>query len=81
MEQYDIQRTKTQKLTDLEREVRDRSNYLLSKAQLQIEEQEDEIKHLNELMLYSKCVSIRDRQVEQQVCLSIARLTLSFLLF
>jgi hypothetical protein len=34
---------------------------------MQMEEQEDDIKHLNELMLYAKCVSIRDMQVEQKV--------------
>jgi len=33
---------------------------------LQLEEQEDEIKHLNELMLYAKCVSIRDLQVAEK---------------
>jgi hypothetical protein len=49
------------------RETREKSNYLLSKAQMQMEEQEDDIKHLNELMLYAKCVSIRDKQVEQKV--------------
>ena len=45
----------------------EKSNYLLTKATMQLEEQEDEIKHLNELMLYAKCVSIRDNQVEQKV--------------
>jgi hypothetical protein len=49
------------------RETLEKSNYLLTKAQSQLEEQEDEIKHLNELMLYAKCVSIRDNQVEQKV--------------
>jgi Trichohyalin-plectin-homology domain len=34
---------------------------------MQLEEQEDDIKHLNELMLYAKCVSIREKQVEQKV--------------
>jgi hypothetical protein len=67
MEKYDIQRAKNAKLSDLDKETLEKSNYLLTKAQMQLEEQEDEIKHLNELMLYAKCVSIRDNQVEQKV--------------
>ncbi|KAK5671086.1 hypothetical protein BDV3_004767 [Batrachochytrium dendrobatidis] len=66
MEHYDHQRTSNAKLSDLDREAKDRSNYLLAKAQMQIEEQEDDIKHMNELMLYAKCVSIRDTQVEEK---------------
>ncbi|KAH6566542.1 hypothetical protein BASA62_006638 [Batrachochytrium salamandrivorans] len=66
MEWHDKQRTANAKLNDLDREAKERSNYLLSKAQMQIEEQEDDIKHMNELMLYAKCVSIRDTQVEEK---------------
>ena len=68
MEEYDHNRAANAKLSELEREAKDRSNYLLAKAQLQLEEQEDEIKHMNELMLYAKCVSIRDTQVQEKVC-------------
>ncbi|KAJ3394019.1 Cilia- and flagella-associated protein 45 [Entophlyctis sp. JEL0112] len=53
-------------LSALEQETKDKSNYLLAKAQMQLEEQEDEIKHMNELMLYAKCVAIRDAQVEEK---------------
>lgn len=67
MEKYDIQRAKNAKMSDLDKETLEKSNYLLTKAQAQLEEQEDEIKHLNELMLYAKCVTIRDNQVEQKV--------------
>ncbi|KAJ3254554.1 Cilia- and flagella-associated protein 45 [Boothiomyces macroporosus] len=66
MEKYDVMRAKNAKLSDLDRETLEKANHLLAKAQMQIEEQEDEIKHLNELMLYAKCVSIRDNQVEQK---------------
>jgi predicted nucleotidyltransferase len=68
MEKYDIDRAKNAKLSDLDKETLEKSNYLLTKAQAQLEEQEDDIKHLNELMLYAKCVTIRDNQVEQKVC-------------
>jgi predicted nucleotidyltransferase len=67
MEQFDLDRAKNAKLNDLDKETLEKSNYLLTKAQMQLEEQEDEIKHLNELMLYAKCVSIRDNQLEQKV--------------
>ena len=67
MEKYDIERAKNAKLSDLDKETLEKSNYLLTKAQAQLEEQEDDIKHLNELMLYAKCVTIRDNQVEQKV--------------
>jgi hypothetical protein len=71
MEKYDIERAKNAKLSDLDKETLEKSNYLLTKAQAQLEEQEDDIKHLNELMLYAKCVTIRDNQVEQKVMRSI----------
>lgn len=67
LEKYDLVRVKNAKLTDLEQETLEKTNYLLKKAQMQIEEQEDDIKRLNELMLYAKCVSIRDNQVEEKV--------------
>jgi hypothetical protein len=67
IEEFDQQRSKNAKLSDLDKETLEKSNHLLAKAQLQLEEQEDDIKHLNELMLYAKCVSIRDNQLEQKV--------------
>ncbi|KAJ1549540.1 Cilia- and flagella-associated protein 45 [Cladochytrium tenue] len=66
MEEYDHQRTQNSKLTDIEKEAKEKSNYLLAKAQMQLEEQEDEIKHMNEMMLYAKCVAIRDAQVDEK---------------
>jgi Trichohyalin-plectin-homology domain len=66
MEEYDQKRLENAKLSDLERETKSKANYLLAKAQIQIEEQEDDIKHMNELMLYAKCVAIRDTQVEEK---------------
>ncbi|TPX53827.1 hypothetical protein PhCBS80983_g06154 [Powellomyces hirtus] len=66
MEAYDHTRATNAKLSVLEAEAKAKSTYLLAKAQLQLEEQEDEIKHMNELMLYAKCVAIRDKQVEEK---------------
>jgi hypothetical protein len=66
MEEYDLKRLQNTKLSDLERETKANATYLLAKAQIQIEEQEDDVKHMNELMLYAKCVAIRDSQVEEK---------------
>lgn len=48
-------------------EAKERSQYLLEKAQEQIEEEEDEIKKLNELILNAKCHAIRDAQLVEKV--------------
>jgi hypothetical protein len=66
MQKLDACRQQNQKLGDFERQELEKSNYLLAKAQQQIEEQDDEIKHLNELILYAKCVTIRDSQVDEK---------------
>ena len=50
-------------LNDLEREAKLLNEGILEKAKMQRLEQEDEIKHLNELMLNAKCHAIRDAQV------------------
>jgi hypothetical protein len=67
MEKHDLERQKNKKMSELDRETLEKTNHLLAKAQMQLEEQEDEIKHLNELILYAKCVTIRDNQVDQKV--------------
>ncbi|XP_065845990.1 cilia- and flagella-associated protein 45-like [Oscarella lobularis] len=63
MEQY---RTRNAKTSDLEQEAQEHFQYLLSKARTQMEEQEDEIKKLNELILNAKCHAIRDAQLEEK---------------
>jgi len=50
-------------LNDLEREAKRLNEGILEKAKMQRLEQEDEIKHLNELMLNAKCHAIRDAQI------------------
>ncbi|TPX37019.1 hypothetical protein SmJEL517_g00804 [Synchytrium microbalum] len=66
MEQHDRERAQNAALSELEQEARERSQHLLAKAQAQIDEQEDDIKRLNELILYAKCVAIRDAQIEEK---------------
>eukprot|EP00798_Chlamydomonas_sp_ICE-L_P004631 gene4631-14823_t len=50
--------------SDQIRQVHD--NATRSRADRLIEEQKDEVKHMNQMMLYSKCVTIRDAQIEEK---------------
>ena len=44
---------------------KERATNLLSKAQMQIDEEQDDVKHMNQMVLYSKVVTIRDKQLEE----------------
>ncbi|KAJ9528409.1 hypothetical protein QJQ45_020333, partial [Haematococcus lacustris] len=37
-----------------------------TRAEYLLEEQKDEVKHMNQMVLYSKCVTIRDAQIEEK---------------
>ncbi|XP_012936580.1 cilia- and flagella-associated protein 45 [Aplysia californica] len=63
MKQLDVTRQKNAKLNDLEEEAKEKAEHLLSKANEMRQEQEDEIKHLNEVILNAKCHAIRDAQI------------------
>ncbi|XP_002738957.1 cilia- and flagella-associated protein 45-like [Saccoglossus kowalevskii] len=63
IQEMDRSRKKNEKLSDLDEEAKRQAEYLLEKAREQREEQEDEIKHLNELILNAKCHAIRDAQI------------------
>lgn len=67
MQNMEHKRMENEKLTDLEQEAKEKSQYLLQKAQEQMEEQEDEIKKLNELILNAKCHAIRDAQLVEKM--------------
>lgn len=67
MQQMELSRKQNEKLSDLELEAKEKSEYLLQKAQEQMEEQEDEIKKLNETILNAKCHAIRDAQLIEKV--------------
>ena len=53
MKEFDMQRTKSEKLNDLEEEAKENQEHLLAKANEMRQEQEDEIKHLNEVVFYT----------------------------
>lgn len=63
MQEMDRTRQQHEELNDLELEAQQQAEYLLQKAKEQRNEQEDEIKHLNELILNAKCHAIRDAQI------------------
>lgn len=66
MTEMEAQRLKREKPSDLEREGKDKSRVLLAKAEEQLNEQEDEIKKLNEIILNAKCHAIRDAQLDEK---------------
>lgn len=52
--------------TENEQYQKDKNETLLTKAQSMLDEEHDDVKHMNQMMLYSKVVTIRDRQKEEQ---------------
>lgn len=61
----DNDRLRASKLPKSEFEIRDqeKAETLLTKAQDQLDEEQDDVKHMNQMMLYSKVVTIRDKQL------------------
>ena len=49
MKTLDLDRRKNEKLSELEEEAKEKAEHLLSRANAMRQEQEDEIKHLNEV--------------------------------
>ena len=66
MQELENQRRKNEKPSDLEQEVQEQSSDLLAKARSQMEEQDDEIKKLQEAILNAKCHAIRDAQIREK---------------
>ena len=65
MAQNDKTRASKIPATQQETITQDRSANLLSKAQMQLDEEQDDVKHMNQMVLYSKVVTIRDKQLEE----------------
>jgi len=70
MKMADLNRLKNEKLSDIEKEEQEKAEYLQKKANQQRQEQEDEIKYLNEMILNAKCHAIRDAQILEKVQIS-----------
>lgn len=67
MQTMELKRKENAKPSDLEQEKMIQSGTLLDKANELMEEQDDEIKKLNELILNAKCHAIRDAQLIEKV--------------
>jgi len=66
MLEIEAERKKNIPPSDSEVEDQMKSNSLHSRAQQLINEQMDEVKHMNQMTLYAKTVTIRDRQLEEK---------------
>lgn len=45
----------------------ERASNLLSKAQMQLDEEQDDVKHMNQMVMYTKVATIRDKQLEENI--------------
>lgn len=66
MIQLEEERKKRQPLSDMEIEERQTKNAILEAAMEKLIEGHDDVKDMNKMMLYSKCVAIRDKQLEEK---------------
>ena len=61
----DLDKERANKMPATEQQVIDKNKAdgLLTKAQQMLDEDHDDVKHMNQMMLYSKVVTIRDKQL------------------
>ena len=65
MIQMDGERSKKLPPTEIEVEASKRAEGLLGKAQAQLDEEHDDVKHMNQMVLYAKVVTVRDKQLDE----------------
>ena len=65
MQQLDQMRAQKVKPTDFQQNEKNKADTLLSKAQKKLDEEMDDVKHMNQMVLYSKVVTIRDKQLKE----------------
>ena len=66
MRQMDKERTNKLPPSDFQVDETAKKQGLLNNAQKELDEQKDDVKTMNQMVLYSKCVTIRDKQLEEQ---------------
>mmetsp|Transcript_17781 Transcript_17781/g.39237 ORF Transcript_17781/g.39237 Transcript_17781/m.39237 type:complete len:518 (+) Transcript_17781:69-1622(+) len=66
MMRMEEERKKKAVLTDFEKDERAQKNSVLEKAKKALDEEMDDVKHMNQMMLYSKVVTIRDAQIQEK---------------
>merc|ERR1712151_299717 len=60
------ERKKNEMMMDRDKDGRAQKNSVLERAKQQMDEEMDDVKHMNQMMLYSKIVTIRDAQVQER---------------
>lgn len=65
MLEMDAQRATKVKPTEWQKNEKNKAETLLSKAQKKLDEELDDVKNMNQMVLYSKVVTIRDKQLEE----------------
>lgn len=63
MQAMDRERAHKVPPTIIESEQKDQALGLLAKAQAQMDEEHDDVKHMNQMVMYSKIVTVRDKQL------------------
>lgn len=64
--QLDKERNNKMAPSEFQQEETQKKQGLLANAQSALDEEMDDVKTMNQMVLYSKCVTIRDRQLEEQ---------------
>jgi hypothetical protein len=66
MQEMEEARKKNEPLNEIQQEEKVKNELLLNKAQQALLEQTDEVKDINRMIMYSKCVTIRDKQLDEK---------------
>lgn len=66
LQAYDLKRMQNKPKNDLEKEAQEQQQEQIERYRLQKLENDDEIRHLNELILEAKCHAIRDAQIQEK---------------
>ena len=65
MQMMDQTRAMKVKPSEFQQNEKNKADTLLSKAQKKLDEEMDDVKHMNQMVLYSKVVTIRNKQCEE----------------
>ena len=65
MQELDKNRASKLPKSDIQHREQEKAQGLLAKAQQQMDEEHDDVKHMNQMVLYSKVVTIRDKQLDE----------------
>merc|ERR1719182_501729 len=69
MMQMEEERKKKELQRGANKEAHVAANGVLEKAKQMLDEDMDDVKHMNQMMLYSKVVTIRDAQIMEKRCI------------